>query len=88
MLHCTDDITRTTEYEGYTITCRLSETRGEGKFRSIFSVTVTIRKGSYIDEKTAFDITRNRQKALWIFDMLWKNNVTPCTLTEVLEDLL
>lgn len=88
MLHNADDITGTMEWEGYTITYRLSETMGEGKCRTIYSVSVSIRKDSYFDEKTAYDITRIRQKALWIFDMLWKNTVTPCTLTDVLEELL
>lgn len=84
----TDNITKTMEWEGYTITYRLSETEGEGKYKTIYSVSVSIRKDSYFDEKTAFDITRIRQKALWIFNMLWKNTVTPCTLIEVLEELL
>lgn len=82
------EITKTTEREGYAITYRLSETAGEGRCNSIFSVTITIRKDGYFDEKTAFDITRIRQKALWIFDTLQKHDVTPCTLTEVLEELL
>jgi len=78
----------TVETEGFEITYSLFERRGEGEFGTVFSVTVSIEKGGVREEKTAFDITRRKNKACGIFELLVRNTVTPCTLCEVLSDIL
>ncbi len=78
----------TREAEGYSLTYTLWKFRGEGAFGTVFSVTVSAIKGTYSDEKNAYDITRNKRRAGKIFDLLVRNTVTPCTLIDVLEDIL
>jgi len=87
-LSCKGEITGTAEREGYTMTYVLTETTAQGDFGSFFSITVSIRKNGYFDTASAYDITRIRNKALDLFHLLMENAVTPCTLTDVLTDLL
>lgn len=84
----TQELLRTVERNGYTISYRLLETANAAERSSVFSVTVSIQKGNYHDERTAFDIARERRTALRLFDILQRNAVTPCTLVEILEELL
>ena len=78
----------TRKADGYTIDYILWESRGSGEFGTIYSVTVSSTKDSCSHEKTAYDITRNRVRALSLFDLLVRNTVTPCTILDVLEDIL
>lgn len=84
----TEKKNQTIECDGYILQYRLMETEGKGRFKHIYSVTVSIRREDYYAEKSAFDISRIRKRAEGIFEMLWKNQVTPATLLEVLEEIL
>lgn len=84
----TQELIRTIERGGFTIVYRLLESVNPMERRSVFSVTISIQKGNYHDERTAFDIARNRRAALRILDILQRNTVTPCALFDVLEDIL
>jgi len=44
--------------------------------------------GQIIDEVTIKDITTLKDKIIHIFNLLSRNEVTPCTLLEVLDDIL
>ena len=76
------------ETDGFLICYSLTEREGKGEFGSIYSVTVSVKKGLYSDEKTAYDITRELGRAEELFQLLVRNTVMPCTLLEILEDIL
>ncbi len=80
--------TEKTEQGEVELTYVLTETHGIGAFGSVYSVTVSIRKGSYVEEQTAYDVSRKKEKAVEIFELLYRNTVTPCTLIDVLTDIL
>lgn len=80
--------TETRNAEGYEISYTLTEMCGEGVFATVFSVTVSVKKGTYSDEASAWDITRDRVRAEELFDLLVRNTVTPCTLRDILSDIL
>jgi hypothetical protein len=71
--------------EVYTLIYRLMESTAPP---ICFSVSVSISTASSHEEQTAIDISRNRTKADKIFDLLVRNSVTPCTLTEILSEIL
>lgn len=53
-----------------------------------YSITVQLEGTLGIERCTVQDITGNRQLALQLFWKICRGTVTPCTLTEVLSDLL
>lgn len=54
------------------------------------SYSIQIRKESFHDreEAWAYDITSLHSRAVEIFRLIVGGTVTPCTLTDILEDLL
>lgn len=55
---------------------------------NIYSVRIDMTQGKVTEYKIAFDISRRLYKAKSIFNILVRNTVTPCTLFDVLEDIL
>lgn len=53
-----------------------------------YSITVELVGPKGCECRTVRDITGNRQFAMRLFWMICRGTVTPCTLTEVLSDLL
>jgi len=92
------------EREGYLITYELFESAADDENQKIYSVRVSITQNCikdisaelsdnyssayYSSEKTAFDISRNRNTAYSIYNTLLKNEVTPCTLLYILDEIL
>jgi hypothetical protein len=55
---------------------------------NIYSVRIDLTNGTKTEYKLAFDISRSLISAKKIFNTLVCNAVTPCTLFDVLEDIL
>ena len=55
---------------------------------SIYSVRIDATQNGVSEYKLAFDISRNLIIATNIFNILVRNTVTPCTLFDILEDIL
>ena len=70
----------------YQLTYQLFETVIDAE--SFYSITVSIENRYSYQEKTAHDITRIRNKAAYIFDLFVRNSVTPCTVFEILSEIL
>ena len=68
----------------YTLYCMLLTDEN----RTCYSVSVTVTCGSESESAYAFDITGIRDCAESIFDTVCAGTVTPCTLYDILEDML
>lgn len=53
-----------------------------------YSMSISLEGSAGTEKCSVRDITGNRQFAIRLFQMICRGTVTPCTLTEVLEDLL
>lgn len=60
----------------------------ESKHRNVYSLFISERRGNRCEQNIAFDITRDEKRATDLFYLLSENDVTPCTLTDVLEYIL
>ena len=78
---------RCAEIPGYRLVYVLYRTKLK-RGGSAYSVSVTISSGEETVGTTASDLTRSREKAEEIFRALADGSVTPCALTDVLEELL
>lgn len=56
--------------------------------REAFGIEITCLYDGKRDHSYFDDITSNRERALEIFNILSDNLVTPCTLSDILEDIL
>lgn len=56
--------------------------------RQIYSLYVTLVRDSHAESDFVFDIARSREASAGLLDLLFRNTVTPCTLREVLSELL
>ena len=54
----------------------------------IYSIKIESIQNGATDYKLAFDISRDRNTATCIFDCIVAGKVTPCTLFDILEDIL
>ena len=68
----------------YALYRRKLSVRGE----HAYSIAVRISSPGYADSAFACDVTRSRTRAVRLFDAVTRGLVTPCTLFDVLEDLL
>ncbi len=84
------DLVRSREAEaaGYRLTYSLYRSAFSVDGEHIYSLSVRIR--DLFSEETAFayDVSRQRGRALRLFELVSRGLVTPCTLYDVLEDLL
>ena len=55
---------------------------------NVYSIEVNCISNIGNDSAFIFDITRTKTRADEIFRIISENSVTPCTLTEVLEEIL
>jgi len=62
-----------------------SKTKSNGRY--IYSVCISSRSDSN-EVNFVYDITRTRSRADEIFKLLHTGVVTPCTLNDILEDIL
>jgi hypothetical protein len=61
----------------------------EGETDACFSIAVSLfRDGKAEDMRLVEDFTRDQKTAHALFDRITDGTVTPCTLCDVLEDLL
>ena len=77
---------RTSEIAGYRLTYRLEEIplrRGVS-----YAIAVRIDTDNGTEDAAVHDVSRNRAEAKALFHVIVKGLVTPCTLADVLEDLL
>ncbi len=70
------------------LTYTLTVVQGKGDYGNIFSITVARADSDGAVEQTAYDITRQPDRADALFDVLSGSCVTPYTLLEVLSELL
>ena len=77
---------RISEIAGYRLTYRLEEIplhRGAS-----YAIAVRIESDDRAEDAVVHDVCRNRAEAETLFHAIVKGLVTPCTLMDVLEDLL
>ena len=67
---------------------RLLKSKHSQRMESIYSIYVSATQNDVIEYKLAFDVCRNITRGIEIFNLISRNSVTPCTLFDVLEDLL
>lgn len=65
----------------------LHETAAEDK-RPVYSITIRKETASGTEETCAYDISSIRRRAVELFHLVVSGTVTPCTLTDIIEDLL
>ncbi len=80
--------TETADGVEYRLTYLLTVLPTEGEYGDIFSITAILDTETGREEKTAYDITRIREKAEKLFDLISRNTVTPSTLIDTLSELL
>ncbi len=68
--------------------CRLLRTTDPFQGNDVFSLFLTTRSQTETDEEFVFDIARDGGTASEMFDLICKENVTACTLRDVIADLL
>ncbi len=71
-------------YLKYTLFKSTSRTNG----RQIFSIEISISSESETESAFAHDITSIPSRALEIYEALYCGTVTPCTINDVLENIL
>ena len=54
----------------------------------VYSLSVTIQSLRETENAFACDVTRSRSRALSLFETISRGLVTPCTLYDILEDML
>ena len=65
----------------------LHETESTHKL-PVYSITVRKETASGTEEACAYDISSIRNRAVEMFHLVVRGKVTPCTLTDVIEDML
>lgn len=73
---------------GLRIEYSLYETKFKVHGRRIYSICITSKYNNIIESVFTSDISRFKPQAIYIFKTLCKNTVTPCTLNDVLENIL
>jgi len=66
----------------------LHETRIQEENRKSYSISVHKKTPASFEEVCAHDISSIRSRAVELFEMIVIGTVTPCTLFEILEDML
>ncbi len=70
------------------ICCRLIRTFDALENTDIFSIFLSNGTHHEFEEDFIYDVARQESEALEIYHLLCQNNVTVCTLRDVLSDLL
>ena len=73
---------------GMTLSYFLYRSQKKSNGRYIYSVCITLSTAEETGSNFVFDITRKRSRADEIFNLICEGTVTPCTLTDILEDIL
>ena len=81
-------LSRTADLENLHLEYRLYETGFLIDRRHAYSIAVTAVSSDDCDQLCVCDVTRIKRRALSLFRLIADGLVTPCTLTDVLEDLL
>lgn len=76
------------EMSGITVNYRLYCSRIDSENRDSYSVSVTSCFNNNTETVLAKDISSERERASEIFSLISENFVTPCTLFDILEDIL
>ena len=63
-----------------------SKKRSLGRY--VYSIEISVSDGNNVESNFVYDVTRLKKRAETIFHLLCENAVTPCTLCDVLEDIL
>ncbi len=71
--------------ENLNIAYRLFSSQKQGSVS--FSLSVSIENDAVTDEEFAFDISNSEAEAEKIFELIWKNDVTPYSLDECLDSV-
>ncbi len=79
---------RSVEIDDINLEYSLLEIRNMLSGEHIYSLKVSVTQEDSTEFKLAFDISRDLSRAKELFEILHRNTVTPCTLYDVLEDIL
>ncbi len=73
----------------YITLCTKDPRISDKELSNVYSLLVIKICGTYEDESTfVYDISRTKERALEIARVMCKNMVTPCSVREVLDDIL
>ncbi len=76
-------------YLQYVILCTEEPHLSDTLLNKVYSLLVIKTDDTYENESVfVYDVSRNADRALEIARVMCQNTVTPCTVTEVLDDIL
>ena len=79
---------RSADVEDLHLEYRLYESRQTADRRRCYAISAAVLSHGDREEVCVCDVTRTKRRALSLFRLICDGLVTPCTLTDVLEDLL
>ena len=79
---------READAEGFHFSYALYRSDFTADGEHIYSLSVTIQSLWEKENAFACDVTRSRSRALSLFETISRGLVTPCTLYDILEDML
>lgn len=82
------EISKTVTQDSLKLTYTLYSSYKEKSGRLSFDLEVVSDYSELSDYCTAFDVTSESSRAIELFDTVCNNLVTPCTLCDILEDIL
>ncbi len=73
----------------YLLICTVDKYAADPQLKQVYSLLViSTENGFYAESVFVYDISRSRDRAEEIVRTFRDNTVTPCTVTEILDDIL
>lgn len=76
------------EIEEMKLTYTLFRSLRKSSGRFVYSLSVQLSSNGKSESSFVYDITRTRSRADELFTIICEGTVTPCTLSDILEDIL
>ncbi len=76
------------EVDEMLLTYRLFRSLRRSSGRFVYSISVQLSSNVTSESSFVYDITRTRSRAEELFTIIYEGTVTPCTLSDILEDIL
>lgn len=76
------------EIEEMKLTYTLFRSLRKSSGRFVYSLSVKLLSSGTSESSFVYDITRTRSRADELFTIICEGTVTPCTLSDILEDIL
>lgn len=70
------------------LTYRLFRSLRRSSGRFVYSISVQLSSNGKSESSFVYDITRTRSRADELFTIICNGTVTPCTMSDILEDIL